>query len=154
MEEDQDLDAGEENSYGYYVEQDDLETVKAWLKIVRAIRTEEAMRLEEELEEATAKLEKFERKPDERRKWLAKANLELDLSVVIEREMDTERYHRLLRDNRDYTQRRLRDLVKQDREDLEWIRKLEREEREATKEYRPLTKSQQRAADWKTRQKG
>lgn len=156
--ENQDLEESEA-VYGYYVEQEDLETVKKWFEEIRDKRAEEADRLEAELEEAEADLEEFETDLEETRQWKPKKHLDTANGQIVEDAVDVERYRRMLRDKRDYTLRRLRDLVKQDREDLEWIRKLERserleterEEQKATEEYRPTTKSQQRAANWKAR---
>lgn len=144
----------QEEALTYYVEQDDLETVKLWLEDIREKRIEEAERLEVELEEAEADIKDFEEDLESIREWKPKRHIESMNGEVKENEMDIERYRRMLRDKRDFALRRLRDLVRQERDDLEWIWKLERREREATEAYRPTTKKEHRAADWKARQKG
>lgn len=153
MDEDQDLEE-EETTYGLYVEQDDLETVKEWFEKIREERIIEAEKLEDELEEAETDIQNFLEELEYVRSWKAKKHLETMNGQINEKQMEIERYHRMLRDKRDFIKRRLRDLVKQDREDLDWIWKLERNQREASKEYRPTTKEQIRAANWKARNKG
>ena len=88
---------------------------------------------------------------------------------VNEWKVDTERYYRTLRDKRDFAKRQLRDLVKQDREDIEWMWELERNERNRERNeqrderdqeghQRTTSKSspasQKRAADWKRNPRG
>jgi len=156
----------DEEEYSDYIEQDDLETVKEWLEVIRQRRTEEADTLEDELTLAIADLEEFEEDLKDVLKWKRKKHLDTMNGSVSEYAVDIERYRRMLREKRDTIKRRLRDLVRQDREDLEWTWKLERNqrnserqeresdwqtrrEREPDEEYRPASKSQQRAANWK-----
>jgi len=136
----------------YYVDQDNLETIKAWLRESREWRSQEAERLEQELEEAEADLEQFRTELEKYRESKTKYVFDLWLNNTLsDTEVDIERYHNMLQSKKANTLRRIRDLIKQDREDLEWIWKLEqRDKREAFKEPR-LTTKQQRAANWKSR---
>lgn len=135
----------------YYVEQDDLEIVREWFEDLRKERNIEAARLEDELEEAETDLKNFSEELEGIRTWKAKRHIDPTTAQVNDKQMNIERYHRMLRDKRDFIKRRLNDLVRQERDDLEWIWKLERNQREATKKYRSAepTKQQQRAANWK-----
>lgn len=136
----------------YYIGQDNLKDVKEWFEDLQKDRSEEAGRLEDELEEAIKDIESF----NEELKgfyWKNKGHLELSNGEVDRRNMDIERYHRMLKDKRDFIKRRLNELVRQERDDIEWIWKLERNQREATKQYRSTdpTKQQLRAVNWKSK---
>jgi hypothetical protein len=163
-------DQEDEEEYGEvsdYFEQDDLESVKAWFETIRERRAEEADALDIELAKAINDLEEFETELKRVLKWKELEHIESMNGNIPEYTVDVTRYRRMLRDQRDIAKRRLRDLVKQEREDLEWIWKLERNQRykdreereseepvrrehEPKKDYKPVTKSQQRAANWKT----
>ncbi|HEU5374702.1 MAG TPA: hypothetical protein VFV38_04620 [Ktedonobacteraceae bacterium] len=159
-------DEDDEGEVSDYFEQDDLESVKAWFEAIRERRAEEADALDEELSRATRDIKDFETELKRVLKWKELPHLDTMNGHIPDSTVDVERYRRLLRDKRDIARRRLRDLVRQDREDLEWIWKLERNqrlkdrreresdeptrrEREPNKDRRPVSKSQQRAANWK-----
>jgi predicted nuclease with TOPRIM domain len=96
----------------YYVEQDDLGTVKAWFEENRRLRREEAARLEQRLEEVNAELDEFEDRLEEHREREAKLMFHrMDLTPTPMEE-GIERYSRSLRQRKwDFT-RQLRDLVR------------------------------------------
>jgi hypothetical protein len=137
----------------YYVEQDDLGTVKAWFEENRRLRREEAARLEQRLEEVNAELDEFEDRLEEHREREAKLMFHrMDLTPTPMEE-GIERYSRSLRQRKwDFT-RQLRDLVRWDRDDLEWIGTLERKEREANRQYRSAndTRQRERAETWRAK---
>lgn len=139
----------QETTLSYYVEQDDLEEVKDWFETNRESRNEEAARLEVALEEAQAQLQEFEEKLEVHREREANLMFHNRDLTPNPNDVEIERYHRLLRENVWNIRRQLRDLVRWDRDDLEWIWKLERQQREAANSYRPVTKKQQRSANWK-----
>lgn len=138
----------------HYVEQDDLETVKAWFERTRRQRKEEAERLEQRLDEATAELDEYEIRLEARRE--RKANQMFPNNNLAPSAMDEsiERYYRSLRQKVWDLKRQLRDLIRWDRDDLEWLATLERKEREANKQYRPSNnevRQQQRAENWRAK---
>lgn len=138
----------------YYVEQDDLKSVRAWFEENRKLRSKEAARLEVKLKEADDELEEFEYQLDYREKQKASIyNFGSNDLTPNPYEEGIERHHRSLRQKRwDFT-RQLRDLVRWERDDLEWLSTLERKEREAHRQYRSTndTKQQQRAENWRNR---
>jgi len=133
-----------------YEEQDDIEAVRKWLKRDRETRKADAEVIEQSLDEAIEKLDTFEDRLVEENKQQARIGFGQNDLVPNAHRSEIERYHRILQDRVWSLKRQIRDLVRWERDDLEWMSKLERQEREAGKHYKPTeTKQQQRATGWK-----
>jgi len=134
----------------YYVEQDDTKVVREWFKENRISRKEEAERLKEQLEDVEEVLDRFLPGLEKHLEYQSRNSHNRYSDIVPNlKEREIERYHQSLWDRRRDILRQLRDLVRWERDDLEWMERLERKEREASRHYSSETKQQERAANWK-----
>jgi len=127
--EDQESEDTEELIHEYYEEQDNLKTVREWFKHSREFRRKEAERLEQELAQVENDLEEFENElqGSDRHKrygWIEPYNGRVDREA-----MEVERLKQSLRNRRNDILHRIRNLIRWDRDDLQWIGTLEGRQR-------------------------
>jgi len=132
-----------------YEEQNDINKVRTWFKRDRETRKADAEVIEQNLDEAIDKLEDFEEKLEGELEQLARIGFSHNSLVPDANKSEIERYHRILQDRVWNLKRQIRDLIRWERDDLEWMVKLERQEREAAKQPKPNEAKQQRSANWK-----
>jgi len=133
-----------------YKEQDDIKVFREWLKRDRETRKEDAEVIEQNLDEAIDKLNTFEDRLVEENEQLTRIGFGQNELVPNAHKSEIERYHRILQERVWSLKRQIRDLIRWERDDLEWMSKLERQEREADKHHGSAeTKQQQRTANWK-----
>jgi hypothetical protein len=110
-----------------------------WLEISRDFRTQEAQNLEQELEEIEEDINDLEEGIKSVRKYRDKNLYDYSQEAVSEREMSFIRTLNYLKDKRWDIIRRLRDLIRWDRDDLNWLGTLKgRETRERTNRQKSI----------------
>jgi hypothetical protein len=134
----------------WHRKQDDLEAIKDWFEDSREARGNEIDLLGLKLAEADAELAMFEEDYTMHR---ASHNYRDELELMP-REEKIERRYQMLRQKKWEIMRQIRDLIRWEREDLEWIWKLERKELETTRRSARIAKKTERANNWKERTVG
>lgn len=107
------------------MDQDSLENFRKWYKVEHDRREQETERLKELLEETEAKLEEWKETLEEQNGWNSNRFGDRLGEVPNPSELEVERYNQGLWRWKWDIERRLRDLVRGERDDLEWKAKLE-----------------------------
>lgn len=112
------------------MDQDDLREFREWYKINHKLREEETERLELKLSEVEEELEQAEgarerkRLNEEKIGWLYRRDEPLNAG-----QWETERHYQGLWEWKWKIERRLRELIRWERDDLEWLGRLEGRQR-------------------------